>query len=554
MLITDKQELRKYEAGQRIWQGIPSIEVTAKGRMFVCWYSGRTSETLGNYCLLVRSDDGKIFSEPVAVTYFGEGHRCFDPCLWIDPLGRLWFTWSVQPDNGLYAVVCDDPDAKELVWGPVRFVGHDVMMNKPVALSTGEWLFPLGVWGFEGVEKYLGYNKTQKKGSFVYKTSDNGVSFQKLGAADVEKRSFDEHMVVELRDGRLMMLVRTYYGIGAAYSWDRGKTWSRGEDSGLGGPCSRFHICRLKSGRLLLVNHVNFKGRNNLTALLSEDDGKTWNAGLLLDGRNDVSYPDVKEAEDGYIYIVYDRERGGYKSKIEDALRSAREILYAKVTEADILAGKLVSGGSELQILVNKLGDYQGEDKNPYELPGLYTPRELAGKMMEKYAGPEIVDHVFGLYPLRCSDLHMLDFTEIDEKIEEFKDSGCGSPEILAEVLCLARKLAGQEDSVNPAIERIKDWLCTHLTEELSLREMARQCGMSRYYMCHLFKKHTGTTIVNYRNELRLTNAKRRLIGTDDKIADVAISCGFSSVSYFTELFMKSENVTPTAYRKLHRI
>ena len=553
MLITDKQELGKYKTGQRIWQGIPSIEVTAKGRIFVCWYSGTTKETLGNYCLLVKSDDGVHFSEPIAAADCGADHRCFDPCLWIDPLGRLWFTWSVQPDNGLYAVICDDPDAEELVWSPVKFIGHDVMMNKPIALSTGEWLFPLAVWGFEGVEKCLGHNKTQDKGSFVYKTSDNGVSFQKLGAADVEKRSFDEHMVVELRDGRLMMLVRTFYGVGVSYSWDRGKTWSKGEDSGLGGPCSRFHIYRLQSGRLLLINHVNFRGRNNLTALLSDDDGETWNTGLLLDSRNDVSYPDVKEAADGYIYIVYDRERGGYKTRIEDALDSAREILYAKITEADILAGKLVNDGSELQILVNKLGDYQGEDKNPYELPALYTPWELARKLMEQYIGPEIVEHVFELYPLNCLDFHMLDFTEIDEKIERFKDGGCGSPEILTEILALARKLAGQEESVHPAIERMKQWISDHLTEELSLLEMARDCGMSRYYMCHLFKKHTGTTIVNYRNELRLTEAKRQLIGTEAKIADVATACGFASVSYFTELFVKSENVTPTAYRKLHR-
>ena len=552
MLIADKKSLRKYESGQRIWQGIPSIEVTAKGRIFVCWYSGNTAETMGNYCLLVKSDDGVNFSEPIAITYCGEDHRCFDPCLWIDPLGRLWFTWSVQPDNGLYAVVCDDPDAEELVWGPVRFIGHDMMMNKPIALVTGEWLFPLAVWGFEGAEKCLGYNPVEDKGSFVYKTSDNGLTFQRMGAADVERRCFDEHMVVELQDGRLMMLVRTYYGIGVCWSWDRGKTWSRGEDSGLGGPCSRFHICRLKSGRLMLVNHLNFTGRNNLSVQLSDDEGKTWSKGLLLDERDQVSYPDAKEADNGYIYITYDRERGGYKKNLNEALSSAREILMAKITEEDILAGKLVSEGSKLKQIINKLGDYLGDDKNPYKLPERYTPKELAGFMLEKYAGQEIVGQIFELYPLSCEAIHLIDFAEVDEKIEQFRDSGYNSPVLLTEILILARKLAGHEEPVNPTIERIKQWISEHLTEEISLREMALGCGMSRYYMCHLFKKHTGTTIVNYRNELRLTEAKRQLIGTETKIADVATACGFASVSYFTELFVKSEGITPTVYRKLH--
>ena len=142
MLITDKNELKKYTAKHRVWQGIPGIEVTKKGRIFSTFYSGGVKEELGNYVMLVMSDNGTDFTEPIAVAY-KENHRCFDPCIWIDPLGRLWFTWSMIPAHGTYAVICDDPDADELIWSDVIFVGHDVMMNKPTILSTGEWFFPL---------------------------------------------------------------------------------------------------------------------------------------------------------------------------------------------------------------------------------------------------------------------------------------------------------------------------------------------------------------------------------------------------------------------------
>ena len=86
-----------------------------------------------------------------------------------------------------------------------------------------------------------------------------------------------------------------------------------------------------------------WKGRSHITALLSEDDGKTWPYYLLLDERNDISYPDACEAEDGYIYVTYDHDRV-----------HSREILMARITEEDILAGKLISGGEKLKILVNK--------------------------------------------------------------------------------------------------------------------------------------------------------------------------------------------------------
>lgn len=146
MLITDKNELKKYTAEQRIWQGIPSIEVTENGRIYLTFYSGGVKEENRNYCIIIRSDDGVNYSEPIAVAYKDENHRCYDPCLWIDPLGRLWFTWSVAPEHALYGAVCDNPDADELVFGDVFEIGGDVMMNKPIVLSTGEWLFPSAVW------------------------------------------------------------------------------------------------------------------------------------------------------------------------------------------------------------------------------------------------------------------------------------------------------------------------------------------------------------------------------------------------------------------------
>ena len=64
----------------------------------------------------------------------------------------------------------------------------------------------------------------------TYKTVDNGKSFVKLGGTDLYQRSFDEHKILELRDGRLAMFVRAKYGIGVSYSSDGGENWTEGED------------------------------------------------------------------------------------------------------------------------------------------------------------------------------------------------------------------------------------------------------------------------------------------------------------------------------------
>ena len=131
-------------------------------------------------------------------------------------------------------------------------------------------------------------------------------------------------MIVQLRDARLWMLIRTGSGfLWQSYSSDCGKTWTEAAASSIANPGSRFFIRRLASGNLLLVNHYQFKGRDHIAARLSRDDGRTWNEGLLLDRRGGVSYPDGVEAEDGLIWIVYDHDRYG-----------AGEILLARFREA----------------------------------------------------------------------------------------------------------------------------------------------------------------------------------------------------------------------------
>lgn len=367
MLITQPSELEQFSAQHRVWQGMPGIVKTKGGRIFVSFYSGNVTEDYGNYSVVIKSDDGKNFSEPIVAAKKDGQFRCFDCALWIDPLDRLWFFWSVMPGEETYASICENPDDDTLCFGKEFYVGRGVMLNKPTVLSSGEWLFPIAFWRPEHcAELYKqmrlpGLKEDDVSGSFVYKTSDNGKTFEKMGGIEIPGISFYEHQVVELQDGTLMMLIRTLYGIGVSYSYDRGKTWSEAKDSGLGGPSSRFFISRLRSGRILLINHYHFTERNNMTALLSEDDGKTFPYSLLLDERSLVSYPDACEGDDGYIYITYDRERGSFTSSLEEAYGQAREILTARISEDDIKSSTL-HDGSYIKNIASKLGKLTDAD------------------------------------------------------------------------------------------------------------------------------------------------------------------------------------------------
>ena len=358
-IISPVQE--KHLTKSREFQGIPGIERTPGGRLWGTWYSGGTGEGPDNFVVLVTSDDdGITWSEPVAVVDAPGNERCFDPALWIAPDGVMrWFwahTWSPADGtitngcDGVWYSECSDCESASPEWSePVRFA-NGVMMNKPTAMSNGEWAYPTALWSGNIGNATASGELVKECFSNMSVSFDGGRSFELRIGPDVIDRGYDEHMFVELNNKKIWCLVRTRCGIGQSFSDDFGRTWHDTGDAGLGGPNSRFFIRRLASGRLLLVNHAyndqaNKYTRSNMTAYLSEDDGKSWPYSMMLDEREMVSYPDGKQDEDGNIWIIYDFNRYG-----------AGDILFAKFTEEDVMSGKIVTEGSKLRQLINRTG------------------------------------------------------------------------------------------------------------------------------------------------------------------------------------------------------
>ena len=344
----------EYGDDTRLFQGIPGIERAANGRLWATWYAGGPNEPgegPGNYVMLTTSgDDGKTWSGPKLVIDPPGEVRAYDPCLWHDPQGRLWLFWAQSylwwdGRSGVWAVVSENSGDETPRWSAPRRLCNGIMMNKPTVLSTGAWLLPAAVWERKARVPSHGHDLGAENAANVIVSKDQGANWSWLGQAIVPQRVFDEHMIVERRDGSLWMLVRAAYGIGESVSTDGGKTWSEGRRSQIPHVNSRFFMRRLSCGKLLLVTHrpPDKKTRSHLIAHLSDDDGKSWHGGLMIDERSCVSYPDGVQAPDGTIYLIYDFQRTG-----------ARQILLASFTEEDIVKGDWVSGRARQRILVNQ--------------------------------------------------------------------------------------------------------------------------------------------------------------------------------------------------------
>ena len=341
----------KYQDGNRKWQGIPGVAKAANGRLWAVWYSGGTTEGAGNWVVLYTSDDdGDTWKGPVFVIDSESDLRAFDANLWMDPEDRMWLFWHKDDNIGnchcsVWAMYTENPEDENPVWSePVR-IANGVAINDPIVLSDGTCMLPTTVWAM-----YANDLLKDENNASCYISKDKGGTWTYHGTVKklAGERKHEENMIVEKSDNSLRMLIRSGIGIEESYSYDGGVTWSDGRDAKLTKTVSRFCFKKLKSGNMLLIFHnpsANDASRTYLTAALSSDDGETWPYKLLLDNRFEISYPDAQQDGDGNIYIIYDCNRW-----------SSMEILMAKVTEEDIMAGELIRNTSFLRRLVNNNG------------------------------------------------------------------------------------------------------------------------------------------------------------------------------------------------------
>ncbi|MCI7120341.1 MAG: AraC family transcriptional regulator [[Ruminococcus] gnavus] len=99
---------------------------------------------------------------------------------------------------------------------------------------------------------------------------------------------------------------------------------------------------------------------------------------------------------------------------------------------------------------------------------------------------------------------------------------------------------------------QIKEYLDSNYSEHITLDTLTSLTHMNKYYMVHSFTKYTGLSPIQYLNQTRLKRAQHLLRTTNYSISDIASSTGFSSQSYFTQIFRKNFNMTPVKYRQEH--
>ena len=135
-------------------------------------------------------------------------------------------------------------------------------------------------------------------------------------------------------------------------------------------------------------------------------------------------------------------------------------------------------------------------------------------------------------------------------------------PAVLAEVAALSalicRSYAAGEDAPQNArrdnrVEMVKSavaYIRANCAQELSVDEICRHAGFSKYYFCRTFKEITGFTVVGYINFLRCQNARALFSSGEYNISESAERSGFHNMSYFTRTYKALMGGLPSEQRE----
>ena len=100
------------------------------------------------------------------------------------------------------------------------------------------------------------------------------------------------------------------------------------------------------------------------------------------------------------------------------------------------------------------------------------------------------------------------------------------------------------------AVQRMQDYIESHLDEPVTLQQLAKAAGYSPWHATRLFRELVGISPLEYLRARRLSRAALRLRDTGERVLDVALEHAFESHEGFTRAFSGRFGITPERYRK----
>ncbi len=251
--------------------------------------------------------------------------------------------------------------------------------------------------------------------------------------------------------------------------------------------------------------------------------------------------------------------------------KRAKEVIYRKRNDNSVLE---ISDSSDLQAsddtieiiekryeLENKfmhllsLGDYESIDKLINSSYSYIIEKRLPDTLRDK-KNYLIILNTLSRKAAEQAEIHPLYLDEISsrfaykiEDIKNMKEVNILRNEMIKKYCLLVKNNSCENYSyiIKKAINKIN----FNLEKDLSLSIIAKELSISKSYLSTLFKKETGSSITKYITEKRIDKAIFLLNTSKKQIGDIALTCGYNDLTYFTKRFKKIKGISPSQYKKM---
>lgn len=143
----------------------------------------------------------------------------------------------------------------------------------------------------------------------------------------------------------------------------------------------------------------------------------------------------------------------------------------------------------------------------------------------------------------------LFDSREFDKKEKEAENSLTGVIAFVVWVFEILKENCQIERNQEDVVEKVKEYINSHLSEELSRSLLAHEVYLSEDYVSKLFKATTGTSIPGYIAARRIEKAKDYLCHSGLPVSRIAMEVGYNNFSYFSKTFRDFTGMTPNEYR-----
>lgn len=105
------------------------------------------------------------------------------------------------------------------------------------------------------------------------------------------------------------------------------------------------------------------------------------------------------------------------------------------------------------------------------------------------------------------------------------------------------------QDTDNLLVNTICDFIKENIYNKINLSDICRKTGYSKCYIAREFKKVTGYTVTEYRQNMKINEAKKLINETDLNFEEISQKLSFSSPQYFSTVFRRCTGMTPVYFR-----